>query len=176
VCGVAAVPDNPTLGLFEARLGGERAVLEAFLDFYRGVVVRKVRGVPEAEARRRLVPSSTTLAGLAKHMATAERNWFHRILGRRTVELPELSGDADGSWRLDAGDTVEALLDEYERTCATSREIAAGVDLDHAVPHEGLGEVSLRWIYVHMIEETARHAGHADIMRELTDGQTGVVG
>jgi hypothetical protein len=68
------------------------------------------------------------------------------------------------------------VLATYDAACARSREIAAKFELDYMVPQEELGQVSLRWIYAHMIEETARHAGHADILRELTDGATGVIG
>jgi hypothetical protein len=68
---------------------------------------------------------------------------------------------------------VETLIAQYDEQCAVSRQTAAKYELDHVVPHPHLGEVSLRWIYVHMIEETARHAGHADILREQLDGTTG---
>jgi hypothetical protein len=74
------------------------------------------------------------------------------------------------------GVPVAELGAAYERACARSREIAAGYALDHLGAHPHLGPVSLRWVYVHMIEETARHVGHADILREQTDGATGVLG
>jgi hypothetical protein len=73
----------------------------------------------------------------------------------------------------DPGDTVAGVLADYRAACEQSRTAAAAHGLDDAVPHDRLGMVSLRWIYVHMIEETARHAGHADILREQTDGSTG---
>lgn len=157
--------------------GTERDVLEAFLDFYRGVIVRKAAGLSEEDARRRLVPSKTTLAGLLKHLTGVERGWFQRRLAQRSPEEvgPNSRGD-DESWDLAEGDTVAALSAEYEAACAESRRIAAQFALDDAAPHPRLGQVSLRWIYVHMIEETARHAGHADILREQTDGATGVDG
>jgi uncharacterized damage-inducible protein DinB len=157
--------------------GTEREVLEAFLDFHRDVLIRKVSGVTEQEARYRRVPSMTTLAGLIKHMIGVERGWFQRILAQRPVEEigPNVGGGAD-SWELAEGDTVESLVDEYRRTCEQSRHTAAHFALDHAVPQRRLGQVSLRWIYVHMIEETARHNGHADILREQTDGAVGVDG
>jgi uncharacterized damage-inducible protein DinB len=157
--------------------GGEREVLEAFLDWYRGVLVRKVSGVSEEDARRRLVPSLTTLAGLVKHMIGVERGWFQRCLAQRpTAEIGENVGGGQESWALAEGETVEALVAEYERTCEESRRTAARFGLADAVPHRRLGRVSLRWIYVHMIEETARHVGHADILREQIDGATGVDG
>jgi hypothetical protein len=152
---------------------GEREVLGAFLDFHRSVLVRKVSGLSEEDARRRLVPSMTTLAGLVKHVIGVERDWFQRRLTQRPDE--GVGPDGDG-WVLADGDTVAALVAEYEQTCEQSRRTASGFDLDDTVPHPRLGRVSLRWIYVHMIEETARHVGHADILREQTDGATGVDG
>lgn len=157
--------------------GSEREVLEAFLDFHRQVLARKVSGISEQDARLSRVPSTTTLAGLVKHMIGVERGWFQRVLAQRPVEAigPHVGG-GDDSWELAENETVESLVAEYRRTCEQSRQTAAQFDLDDAVPSRRLGQVSLRWIYVHMIEETARHVGHADILREQTDGATGVDG
>lgn len=167
---------DPTLGPVLARTGDERAVLESFLDFHRAMVLRKARGLSHAEASRRLVPSLTTLAGLLKHLALVERNWFPCLLAPEPGDVYLTSEEeALASFTLEETDTVEELAAAYERACARSREVAARLDLDHVVPHPQLGEVSLRWIMVHLIEETARHAGHADILRELTDGETGAL-
>jgi uncharacterized damage-inducible protein DinB len=161
----------------KAAIADERTTLDAFLDFYRDAVTAKLRGVSEEDARRRLVPSLTTLAGIVKHLARVEESWFQRRLDRVPVEdLPLVKSaieDEDGEFRIEDEDTVEALIARYEDRCARSREVAAKYDLDHVVSHPVLGEVSLRWIVVHMIEETARHAGHADILREQIDGTTG---
>jgi uncharacterized damage-inducible protein DinB len=158
----------------EVSTSGEREVLEAFLDFYRRVVIQKVSGLSEEDAKRRLVPSMTTLAGLVKHLIGVERGWFERRLAQRSADaIVGIVGGGDDSWVVTADDTVDALIAEYEQTCQQSRLTAARFDLDDVVPHPRLGRVSLRWIYVHMIEETARHAGHADILREQTDGATG---
>lgn len=152
---------------------GERQTLEAFLDMYRDLVRGKLAGLSDEDGRRRLVPSGTTLAGLVKHLALVERNWFvDHLRGRGGAVADELA-DRDTSFDLGPDDTVAGLLDRYEQACALSRRTAAGFDLDHTVPQRELGRVSLRWIYLHMIEETARHAGHADILREQTDGRTG---
>ncbi|GIG91580.1 DinB family protein [Plantactinospora endophytica] len=149
---------------------GERAVWEAFLDCQRRELTEKIAGVSDEDARRRLVPSLTTLGGLLKHLSVVERSWFQRRLAQR--EPAEIAGWVDGgdpSWTLGPDDTVESLLAEYSEACAESRRVAAELALDYSVPHPRLGQVSLRWIYAHMIEETARHAGHADILREQLD-------
>ncbi|MEU1587584.1 DinB family protein [Micromonospora sp. NPDC005710] len=165
---------DPMLGPVLARTGDERAVLTSFLDFHRGVLLRKLRGLSDADARRRLVPSATTLVGLVKHLTLVERNWFPTLLAPEPGAVYLTSKeDAVASFTLAEQETVAGLTEAYERACARSREVAATVDLDHVVPHPQLGEVSVRWILVHMIEETARHAGHADILRELTDGESG---
>ncbi|MEH1169506.1 DinB family protein [Micromonospora sp. CPCC 205539] len=173
---MAEQPIDPTLGPVLARTGDERAVLDSFLDFHRSVVLRKLRGLSDAEAGRRLVPSMTTLAGLIKHLSMVERNWFPTLLAPEPGDVYLTSEeDAVASFALGEEDTVDALVEAYERACARSRAVAARFDLDHVVPHPQLGEVSLRWILIHLIEETARHAGHADILRELVDGETGAV-
>lgn len=152
--------------------GGEREVLEASLDLQRAVMRRKAAGLSTQQARRGLVPSATTIAGLLKHLAIVESIWFEQILAQQPSPLP----DPDDTFAVDAEEPVEDLIAAYDAACARSREIAAKFELDHLVPQAQLGQVSLRWIYAHMIEETARHAGHADILRELTDGATGLLG
>ncbi|TYB47644.1 DinB family protein [Nonomuraea sp. PA05] len=155
--------------------GTEREVLEAFLDCQRRQIKAKIAGVSEADARRRIVPSMTTLAGLIKHLTAVERNWFQRQLAQRDpADIPGNSRGDDQSWELSPDDTLAGLIAEYDTVCEENRRIAAGFTPDDAVPSERLGEVSLRWIYAHMIEETAQHAGHADILRELIDGATGL--
>lgn len=152
----------------------EREMLEAFLDYYRDETKRKLAGLSDADVRRRLVPSATTPAGLVKHLAAVERGWFQlRLAGRSPDEIgANTSGDAS-SWELSPDETVADLLADYDAACAASRGAAARRQLDDTVPHPRLGRVSVRWIYLHMIEETARHVGHADILREQIDGATG---
>jgi uncharacterized damage-inducible protein DinB len=157
--------------------GSERQVLEAFLDFHRQVLVSKVDGISETQARHRRVPSKTTLAGLIKHMIGVERGWFQEgLAGRNPEDIGPNVGGGDESWDLAESETVSSLIKEYEQTCEQSRQTAARFALDDGVPEPDTGQVSLRWVYVHMIEETARHVGHADILREQTDGAAGVDG
>jgi uncharacterized damage-inducible protein DinB len=171
------IPASPPTADQPDSIGGERQVLEAFLDFHRQVLVSKVDGISENEARHRRVPSKTTLAGLIKHMIGVERGWFQEVLGGRNPEdIGPNVGGGEESWDLAESETVSSLIEEYEQTCEQSRRTAARFALDDAVPEPDMGQVSLRWIYVHMIEETARHAGHADILREQTDGAAGIDG
>lgn len=152
----------------------ERELLEGFLDYHRDALAGKVRDLSEQDARRRLVPSLTTLIGLVKHAAAVERNWFQHYLAQQPRD--RIAGNASGgrdSWVVGPDATVAGVVAEFAAACAESRRIAAAYDLDHTVPHETKGQVSVRWIYVHLIREHARHIGHADILREQTDGRTG---
>jgi uncharacterized protein YndB with AHSA1/START domain len=151
--------------------GNERHVLSAFLTYQRSVLAGKLRGLSEADARRRIVPSETTPIALVRHVTFVEREWFAGYLdGQPAAVTPE---DRDGWW-VPPDATVASVIADYAAACAESDRIAARLSLDHHVPHPRLGRVSLRWIYTHLIEETARHAGHLDILRELIDGVTGV--
>jgi hypothetical protein len=153
---------------------GERDLLEGFLEYHRRVVGEKLRGLSEEDARRRLVPSLTTPIGLVKHAAAVERNWFqHQLAGRPRDQIAGNSRGDDASFKVAADETIAGVVAEYEQSCGQARRIAADFALDHTVPHESLGQVSLRWIYVHIIREHARHIGHADILREQIDGATG---
>jgi uncharacterized damage-inducible protein DinB len=150
----------------------ERSTLQAFLDDYRDIVVRKVAKLSDTDARRRLVPSPTTVGGLIKHLRWAEYGWFEQLLQQHCDDNRRAH---DRSWEFEfhADESLPTLIAEYQAQCEQSRRIAARYPLDHVVPHRRFGTVSLRWIYVHMIEETARHTGQLDILREQLDGATG---
>ncbi len=148
--------------------GPERQLLEYLLDHARAELIATVRGLSETEARRRLVPSMTTSIGLVKHAAFAERKWFQHILGG----LPEAECDGamvgEASFVVGDDETVAGVIAEFERAGTRARTIAADVELDATRSHPVFGAVSLRWIYLLMIQEFARHAGHGDILREQT--------
>lgn len=151
---------------------GERETVEAFLEFQRESVALKARGLSDADATRHLVPSLTTVSGLIRHLADVERSWYREDLdGEPDVPTRYTEDDPDGEFRVSASDSLEGLLADYAAACAESRAVAARYALDDLCREHG--RHSLRWVHLHMIEETARHLGHIDILREQTDGATG---
>jgi hypothetical protein len=161
--------------------GDELTLLSQFLDYQRAVLVRKAEGLSQEELGRRLGPSTLTLAGLLKHGALVELGWFReRLLGEPATEpWASVDWDATPDWDLDSAvdDTPEELIAMYLDACERSRAAVEQVDgdLDRLMPKPNRrGERhDLRWIMIHMIEETARHIGHADLLRESIDGAVG---
>lgn len=147
--------------------GPERLMLEYMLDRNRRAVIDTARGLSETDARRRLVTSLTTPIGLIKHAATAERIWFQRtLLGLDASECDGYAIGDDGSFKVTGTETLADVIAEFERASDRSRAIAAGFDLDDTKPHPRAGDVSLRFVYLLLTEDFARHAGHGDILRE----------
>lgn len=147
---------------------GERETLVLFLDYLRDCIVAKTEGLDEEALRHSTVPSGTSLLGLVKHLTMAETLWFPHVFAGTDEAVPDD--------RLEPGDTTAEVIAAYREVCALANEIVAACDdLDQLGRRTGTRGVhlSLRWILVHMIEETARHAGHADILREQIDGQVG---
>ena len=149
-------------------------MLSAFLDRYRETILWKLDGLTTEQASARLVPSASTLLGIVKHLAYVERGWFPIYFAGGPVNYPwpENEPDQDIDFRVSATDTIESVSALYEQEIARSREIVDGASLDDLSKEQDRGPRTLRWIMVHMIEETARHAGHADILREQIDGAT----
>ena len=152
----------------------ERRMLEEWLEFHRTTLLLKCEGLDDVRRKARPVATSKlSLHGLVRHMAEVERGWFRRALLEEPVgpiwldpaiEDSELVPLDDADWQDD--------LVAWEAECEASRRAAAGRDLDDTGVRDGQ-PCSLRWIYVHMIEEYARHNGHADLIRELVDGAVG---
>ncbi|MCW2809719.1 MAG: DinB family protein [Friedmanniella sp.] len=143
----------------------ERAVLEGMLDTQREQIAALLEGLDETAARARLVPSLTTPLGLVKHATFVEKVWFHsRVAGVPRAELG-LPDTVDESFVLAPTDTVSSVRAGFLAACETSRTVAAGHDLDEEFPWHH-GPVTVRYIYVHVIAELARHAGHGDILVE----------
>jgi uncharacterized damage-inducible protein DinB len=156
----------------------ERDTLAGWLDFYRATVADKCRGLGDDELRTASVPPSPiTLLGLLQHLAEVERNWFRRVLLGEDAppvhDSPSSTPGHDGGFDLTHAGTGEQALATWQDEVDRAVEACAGRDLGARVPF-GDGEVTLRWIYAHMIAEYARHAGHADLVRERIDGATGV--
>ncbi len=158
----------------------ERTMLEGFLDSYRNVLLRKAAGLTQEQLAITLPPSTLTLGGLVKHLAACEDDWFHSDLAGN--EFPEPWASVDESeimeweWTSSHRDPPGELFELFEAACERSRAACEAVDSLDAmtVKTDGSGNPwSLRWIYVHMIEEYARHVGHADLIRESIDGSTG---
>jgi uncharacterized damage-inducible protein DinB len=159
-------------------IADERATLAGWLDFYRATLGEKCHGLDDDGWRAASVPPSPlTLLGLVAHMAEVERNWFRRVLLGEDVppiyDSPSSTPGHDGGFDLGDDVTGEKALVVWREEIERSRAACAGRDLDARSPF-GEGEVTLRWIYAHMIGEYARHAGHADLIRERVDGVTGV--
>ena len=153
---------------------GERELLAGFLDWYRSVIERKAEGLTLHQASEPMTPSGLSVLGIVKHLAWVERLWLQwRFAGDNASLDP--ARDNSVTFRLDATDTIESVLAEYRRQIERGRAIAAQASLDDvsAREHDLFGHVSLRWVLVHLLEETARHAGHLDLMRERIDGRTG---
>ncbi|MFE2375484.1 DinB family protein [Streptomyces sp. NPDC059398] len=156
----------------------ERVNLESWLDFYRATLAMKCEGLTEEQVRTASVPPSpVSLLGLVQHLAEVERNWFRRVLTGEDVPAihPDEAeqGGHDGGFALTADGSFETARKTWEDEIERGRANCASRSLDETAPFMG-GEVSLRWIYTHMIGEYARHDGHADLIRERIDGSTGV--
>lgn len=153
--------------------GDERELLEGFLDLQRATVVYKATGLGDDDAARRLLPSLTTVGGLIRHLADVERSWFHEVMdGESDVSYRWSEEDPDGEFRITDEDTLADIIADYESAVAESRAVQRKHSLDEECRGRD-GRFSLRWITVHLIEETARHIGHIDILREMLDGATG---
>lgn len=150
-----------------AIIAGERDTLLAFLGYLRRSVDRKLDQLSDDDARRPLVASGTSLLGLVKHLASVEVYWAQRRLAGSEVVL---EGDGFG---LDPTDTVASVRRSYAQAGRRTDEIVTACpDLDQPLARGRRG-LTLRWMLAHLVEETARHAGHVDILRELVDGRTG---
>ncbi|MBF8189543.1 DinB family protein [Nonomuraea sp. K274] len=156
----------------------ERTQLLGWLDMQRAIVRWKCEGLSDEDAYRSVLPASPlmTMAGLVSHLRWTEHCWFEMLfLGGPSDRNPQFDESQEDADMRPDGVPLAQLRDEYERQCQVSNEIVAAHSLDDVGKHPDYrsGSASLRWMLIHMVEETARHAGHADAIRELLDGQTG---
>jgi uncharacterized damage-inducible protein DinB len=153
----------------------EREVLTRFLDRQRDALVRTLNGVSDAEARRAPTASALSLLGILKHCALWERRWFQVIVAGRQFpgEWPEVQSEGNvADFRVGDDDTVAAWLAYFREQVGQSRQIVSGLDLDAPRAQPENSDINVRLVLAHMIEKIARHAGHADIIRETIDGST----
>ncbi|MEV8424853.1 DinB family protein [Streptomyces niveus] len=155
----------------------DRTQLTTFLDYARGTARAKCEGVSEENARKALLPGSPlmTMSGVINHLRWVEYYWFHVVFLGEEDRAPMTDEDPDREMRIAVDFPLTQLLDEYAEQSSLYRELVAGNDLDKQAQRtirNGV-HVDLRWIMHHLTEETARHNGHLDILREMLDGTTG---
>ncbi|WP_020140541.1 DinB family protein [Streptomyces sp. 351MFTsu5.1] len=161
-----------------ATTADERTMLEGWLDYHRRTLAWKCEGLTDAQLRTASVePSTLSLMGLVRHMAEVERSWFRRVLTDEDAgPIYYSEADPDGEFRLTEADTWQEAYGTWQAEIDKARENTARFGLDDVTvgKHRRTGErFNLRWLYTHMIEEYARHNGHADLIRERIDGSTG---
>jgi uncharacterized damage-inducible protein DinB len=152
------------------RLAGERETLTTQLDFHRATLLHKLEGLDDQQLRRQVTESGLSLLGLVKHLAGTEQGWFLKIYAG--LDEPDLF-DPDAEFQIDPDETTDELVGLYVRTCERARQVVAAGALDDVVTTPWGARANLRAILAHMIQESARHNGHADIIREAIDGTTG---
>jgi uncharacterized damage-inducible protein DinB len=170
-----SVPESPP-PIDPGTAADERTTLVEFLDYFRAVLARKVHGLDADQVRVRVAASSIDLLGLVRHLAEVERWWFRAVFTAEVDTGIFGDDDPDIEWHHTADDTLAEALQHWHAEVDRAREIVAAapsLDTIAASRTHRRGDVSLRWILVHMIEEYARHCGHADLIREAIDGVTG---
>ncbi len=159
--------DSPT------RDGAELLLLHNTIKGNRDAVLWKLEGISDEQARRRIVASETTLLGLVRHLQYVDRWWIRIVIAGADIAVPWTKEDPDADWHVGEGDTIEDVVADYRQELALVEAIVdAQDDLSRTIELRG-NTYSVRWILMHLIEEIARHAGHADIIRETIDGETG---
>ncbi|MGA8112492.1 MAG: DinB family protein [Actinocatenispora sp.] len=153
--------------------GGEKESLHAALDRHRDVVLWKIDGLDDEQLRRPMTPSGTNLLGMLKHLAAVEYDWFCSTFGRSTEPLPFDDDDPEADLRVEPHESTADIVAFYGRARAAADKVIDEVALEDTGTDWSGMTVSMRWVLIHMLEETARHAGHFDILRELLDGATG---
>jgi hypothetical protein len=168
----------PPVAESSSALGGqanERELLTGYLDWYRSVVEGKVADLSLPDATRIMTPTGLSPLGIVKHLSDVEQSWFRERFAGEEIDTAWSDEDPLAVFRIEPGETVASTVAFYRESTEHSRRVVTAASLDDASVGESpfYGHVSLRWILVHMLEETARHAGHLDLMREQIDGRTG---
>jgi uncharacterized damage-inducible protein DinB len=153
--------------------GGEKQSLHVSLDRHRDAVLWKLEGLDEEQARRPMTPSGTSLLGLVKHLGAVEYGWFCETFGRESEPMPFDEDDESADLRAEPHETTADIVAFYGRARAAADRVIDELAVEDVGTAWFGDAVSLRWVLIHMVEETARHAGHMDVVRELIDGMTG---
>lgn len=161
-------------------VGDERTLVNQFLDYQRAQVIYKCKGLDPRQVRACLTTSDISVGGMLKHLTLVEDYWFDMVFAGKPEAAPwntvDWESDPDWEWRTGADDPLDELLDKYRAAIARSTvtiDDAQSLDEIAAAVNQHGSKPSLRWILLHMIEETARHAGHLDLLRESIDGLVG---
>ena len=170
---MAAMPTRDIDRKLPPTTGDEATQVLSYLEWQRATVHIKAEGLSDADAHRSTIRSPLmTVAGVVSHLRWVERYWFSEVLGGLPHEAPYTAENLDGDFIVAADRSLADLLDDYAAECEASRAVVAKLDLETEVPFRE-NTLSVRWVVLHMIEETARHAGHLDIVRENLDGVVG---
>ncbi len=155
--------------------GTERETLLAFLTWHRQTFLRRLDGLTDEQLRWRHEPSGLTLLGMLRHLGDVERFWFGEVFAGDPPSRLFTDSDPDADWRPGSGDTGATLIDSYRQAVVRADDAIAASSFEDLARNADPDDppVALRFIVVHMIAETARHNGHADLIRESIDGQTG---
>lgn len=160
-------------------LGSELEQILGYLDHYRAELLRKTADLTKEQLFQAVPPTTMTLGGLVKHLALVEDSWFDRRFAGHDMPSPwarvDWDADPDWEWHSAADDSVEEIFEQWRTSVARSRAVVEGRALDEvsAQPTRRDGHFNLRWMLLHLLEEYARHLGHADLLREAVDGATG---
>ena len=163
--------------LYPNSIGTERELLDAHLEFCRETILHSVSGITKEDGVKRLGPTATSVLGVLRHVTEDEHWWFQdRFAGIPYTDFRSSDEEPDGEFRIREEDTVESLIEGFKKACENSRQLVKDRSLDdlaaHARPRDNK-QPSLRWVYLHMIDELARHSGHLQIYRELIDNVHG---
>jgi uncharacterized damage-inducible protein DinB len=154
--------------------GSEKEVLAGFLDHYRRMILDVCSGLTEEQLRAPMVASGTSLLGMVKHLAFVERGWFQETVAGEKSDLFYDESDPEMDFRIEDDETSEDIFEMYRNACERSRRALDEAELDDMVRGTRRSrDYNVRWVAMHMLEEIARHVGHADILREQIDGRTG---
>ena len=153
--------------------GAEKESLHVALDRHRDVVLWKLEGLSDQQVRKPMTASGTNLVGLVKHLATVEYGWFCETFGRPSEAPPFDPDDPDFDMRAAPGETTAEIVEFFGKARTAADRAIEEIGLEETGTSWAGDTVSMRWVLIHMIEETARHAGHMDILRELLDEETG---